>query len=121
MAAAWFNHLVDSSEAQAISAGTQPDDHVHPEVVNSMSEIGIDLSGATPRKLTEELARGATLLVTMGCGESSPSISGLRTDDWPVENPNGKPLETVRAIRDEVQERVLALVKEDGLKLKSSQ
>ena len=65
---AWFNHLVDSSEALAVSAGTQPDDHVHPEVVTVMAEIGIDLSGATPRKLTEELARGATLLVTMGCG-----------------------------------------------------
>ncbi len=68
MAAAWFNHLVDSSEALAVSAGTQPDDHVHPEVVTVMADIGIDLSGATPRKLTEELARGATLLVTMGCG-----------------------------------------------------
>ena len=67
MAAAWFNHLVDPTEALAVSAGTQPDDHVHPEVVNAMAEIGIDLSGATPRKLTEELARGANLLVTMGC------------------------------------------------------
>lgn len=68
MAAAWFNHLVDPSEAQAISAGTQPDDHVHPEVLKAMAEINIDLSGATPRKLTDELARGVTLLVTMGCG-----------------------------------------------------
>lgn len=69
MAAAWFNEIVDPTVAKAISAGTQPDAAVHPEVVTVMKEVGIDLSAAQPRKLTDDLAREAKLLVTMGCGE----------------------------------------------------
>lgn len=68
MAAAWFNELADPAAARAISAGTQPEDHVHPAVVSAMKEVGIDLSHAQPKKLTEELAKTAVLLVTMGCG-----------------------------------------------------
>lgn len=83
MAAAFFNHLVNTVKAQAVSAGTEPGERVHPEVQAVMSEIGIDLSGAKPQKLTEKLARDAQLLITMGCGDKCPYVPGLRRDDWP--------------------------------------
>src|SRR5262249_40241852 len=84
MAAAWFNALADTSKARAISAGTDPGTRVHPEVLNAMHEVGIDLSSKTPRKLTDELARGADMLITMGCREQCPVVPGLRRDDWPL-------------------------------------
>jgi arsenate reductase len=115
MAAAWLNRLADPGKARGVSAGTQPGTHVHPEVLEVMREVGIDLSDAVPRLLTDELARGATMLVTMGCGEACPAIPGLRRADWPLEDPKGKPLERVRAIRDEVRELVAALVEREGL------
>src|SRR3982074_1735294 len=91
MAAAWFNLLSDPSKSRALSAGTQPGERVHPEVVEAMREVGIDLFDAHPKRLTDELARGATMLVTMGCGDECPVASGLRRDDWPLEDPKGKP------------------------------
>jgi arsenate reductase (thioredoxin) len=115
MAAAWFNAAVDPAKARAVSAGTQPGARVHPEVLSAMSEAGLDLSAAVPRKLTEELARGATMLVTMGCGDECPVVPGLRREDWPLEDPKGKSVERVREIRDEVRARVAALVKSEGL------
>ena len=112
MAAAWFNHLVASGAGHAVSAGTSPADRVHPEVLAVMKEVGIDLSSATPRKLTTELAQGADLLVTMGCGDACPYVPGLRIEDWPLEDPKGKPPERVREIRDEVRRRVEGLLRE---------
>jgi arsenate reductase len=114
MAAAWLNALADPQKVRAISAGTEPGTRVHPEVVEAMREVGIDLSTETPRKLTEDLARGAQLLVTMGCGEQCPVVPGLARDDWPLEDPKGKPLARVREIRDEVQERVQRLLRQSG-------
>jgi arsenate reductase (thioredoxin) len=113
MAAAWFNSLVDRSQALAISAGTQPGARVHPEVVTAMREVGIALEGIAPQKLTDDLASTATILVTMGCGESCPVIPGLRRMDWPLEDPKGKPVERVREIRDDVRARVTALLAEE--------
>ena len=84
MAAAFFNQLADPHKARAISAGTEPGLRVHPEVLEVMREIGIDLSEAKPQKLTDELAREAQLLITMGCGDKCPYVPGLRTDDWPL-------------------------------------
>ncbi len=110
MAAALFNHYADASQARAISAGTQPGQHVHPEVQQAMGELGVDLSDVKPQKLTDELASGAQLLVTMGCGEACPYIPGLERDDWPLEDPKGKPVELVRKIRNEVKRRVLELL-----------
>lgn len=110
MAAALFNTLADPDKARAVSAGTNPGQHVHPEVVAVMREEGIDLSDARPRKLTPELAAGAHLLITMGCGDECPYVPGLRTDDWPLEDPKGKPIERVREIRDEIHARVRALI-----------
>jgi arsenate reductase len=114
MAAAWFNALADGSKAHAISAGTAPGARVHPEVVAAMREVGIELEGVTPRKLTNELAATATALVTMGCGDACPVVPGVRRMDWPLEDPKGKPLETVRAIRDEIKLRVGALLAAEG-------
>ncbi len=110
MAAALFNRLADPGRARAVSAGTQPGAHVHPEVVAVMRELDVDLSAARPRLLTDDLARGAALLVTMGCGEACPHVPGLARDDWPLDDPKGQPLERVREIRDEIQARVARLV-----------
>jgi arsenate reductase len=75
-----------------------------------MHEAGIDLSGARPRKLTPELAAGAQLLITMGCGDECPYVPGMRRDDWPLDDPKGQPIDRVRAIRDEIRARVEALI-----------
>jgi arsenate reductase len=108
MAAAFFNQL--ATRARAVSAGTEPGTRVHPEVVTVMRERGIDLSSATPQRLTDELARAAQLLVTMGCGEACPLVPGLRRDDWPLDDPKGQPLDHVRQIRDDIERRVRALL-----------
>jgi arsenate reductase (thioredoxin) len=115
MAAAFYNQLADRSKAEAISAGTEPGLRVHPEVLAAMQEVGIDLSGAEPQKLTEELAGGAALLITMGCGDKCPYVPGLRRDDWPLKDPKGLPMEEVRAIRDDICLRVTNLLKAEGV------
>ncbi len=115
MAAAFFNKLADPHRAQAISAGTEPGERVHPEVQAVMQEIGIDLSHAKPQKLTEELAKETQLLITMGCGDQCPYVPGLRRDDWPLRDPKGLPTEEVRVIRDEVKSRVQKLLRREGL------
>jgi arsenate reductase len=114
MAAAFFTALADPARACAISAGTEPGTRVHPEVVAAMREVGIDLTGAIPQRLTTDLAAGAELLVTMGCGEACPVVPGLRRMDWPLDDPKGQPMPRVRAIRDEVRERVRNLLAEEG-------
>ena len=101
MAAAWFNQLADPAQARAISAGTNPGPHVHPEVVAAMREVGIDLADASTAKLTPELARQAQVLVTMGCGDECPYVPDAKRDDWPLEDPKGKSIERVRHIRNE--------------------
>jgi arsenate reductase len=114
MAAAFFGAAADPSRACAVSAGTTPGEQVHPEVAVVMGEVGLDLSAARPRLLTAELATGARLLVTMGCGESCPFVPGLEVEDWPLPDPKGQPLERVREIRDEVRRRVEELVARRG-------
>jgi arsenate reductase len=116
MAAAWLNQLADPAKARAVSAGTQPGARVHPEVLAAMQEVGMDLSAALPRRLTDDLARGAAMLITMGCGEACPVIPGLRREDWPLEDPKGRPVERVREIRDEVRARVADLIQREGLR-----
>jgi arsenate reductase len=114
MAAAWFNLLSDPARARAISAGTDPGPRVHPEVVSAMNEVGVDLSAAPTSKLTTELAQGAEMLITMGCGDQCPVVPGLRRDDWPLEDPKGKSLARVREIRDEIRQRVETLLESEG-------
>jgi arsenate reductase len=114
MAAAFFNRLADPARARALSAGTRPADRVHPEVVAVMQEEGVDLSAARPRTLTPELAAEADLLITMGCGDECPYLPGARREDWPLDDPQGQPLERVRAIRDDIRARVEALIAREG-------
>lgn len=114
MSAAFFNELADPAKARAISAGTHPADRVHPEVLEVMREIGIDLAGAKPQRLTAELAQGAGLLITMGCGDECPYVPGLKRDDWPLQDPKGQSGDRVRGIRDEIRNRVRQLIDAEG-------
>jgi arsenate reductase len=114
MAAATFNLFADPSEARAISAGTQPGARVHPEVVQVMNEVGVALEGLVPKKLTDELAAEASILVTMGCGEACPVLPGVERDDWPLDDPKGQPIERVREIRAEIERRVRGLLADRG-------
>ena len=114
MSAALFTLVADPAKAVGISAGTDPGLHVHPEVVEAMKELGVDLSRVTPRKLTAELASTASLLVTMGCGEACPAVPGLKVEDWPLEDPKEKPIARVRQIRDEIRRRVTELAERLG-------
>jgi arsenate reductase (thioredoxin) len=97
---------------EARSAGTTPGEHVHPEVVEAMAELGIDLADRTPRKLTREDAEWADVVVAMGCGDECPYVPGVRYVDWDLPDPKGQPLDAVRATRDEIARRVEALIAE---------
>lgn len=110
MAAAFFNQFSDPSKAMAVSAGTQPAEKVHDCVLSVMQRSGIDLSCVKPQLLTDELARSADLLITMGCGEACPYVPGLERDDWPLPDPKGKSDEEVCVIREEIKTRVLRLL-----------
>lgn len=114
MAAAFFNAQADPLMARAVSAGTEPATRVHPEVVDAMYELGVDLGGAVPQRLTPELAREAALLVTMGCGEACPAIPGLAVEDWPLADPKGQSADAVCAIRDAVRHRVTELIERNS-------
>lgn len=100
----------------ALSAGTTPAEHVHPEVVEVMQELGIDLSGRQPQLLTHELAERADVVVTMGCGDACPYIPGKRYIDWNLPDPSGRPLNEVRAIRDDIAHRIDSLLADETLK-----
>ena len=95
---------------QAESAGTAPAERVHPEVVEVMRELDVDVSGQTPRKLTREMAERADVVVTMGCGDECPYIPGKRYLDWDLPDPKGLPVEQVRAVRDDIATRIGELI-----------
>ena len=111
MSQALFERAADGRHS-AESAGTTPGDRVHPEVVEAMAELGVDLSGRTPRTLDRDAAGQADVVVTMGCGDECPYIPGTRYLDWDLPDPKGRPLEEVRGIRDDIGRRVAALVAE---------
>jgi arsenate reductase len=111
MSAALFERAAEGRH-EASSAGTTPADRVHPEVVEAMRELGVDLSGRTPRRLTRELAEQADVVVTMGCGDECPYIPGKRYVDWDLPDPKGRPLEEVRATRDLIARNTADLVDE---------
>jgi arsenate reductase (thioredoxin) len=113
MAAALFNIYANREGCVGVSAGTYPAHQVHPEVVQVMQEIGVDLSAVKPQKLTDELASSASVLVTMGCGESCPYVPGPKRVDWQMADPKGQPIERVRQIRDEIHDKVKELLKAD--------
>ena len=97
---------------EARSAGTEPAEYVHREVVEAMRELGIDLANKTPQKLSDELAEWADVVVTMGCGDACPYIPGKRYIDWNLPDPKGVPLDEVRALRDDIAQRTEALARE---------
>ncbi len=113
MSAALFDRDAQGRH-QALSAGSEadPDGHVHPEVVEVMRELGIDLSDRRPQRLTRELAEQADVVVTMGCGDACPVITGKRYIDWELPDPKGRPLDEVRATRDDIAHRVEQLLAE---------
>jgi arsenate reductase len=110
---ALFNRAAGGSH-EARSAGSEPIDRIHPEVIAVMDELGIDLRGETPKPLTQELAEWADVLVTMGCGDACPFIPGKRYIDWELEDPKGKSIDAVRETRDEVARRIDGLLAELG-------
>ena len=114
MASAYFSLLADPAKAKSISAGTQPSDHVHPQVIEVMKEDGVDLSGRTPRLLTDNVASEANFLITMGCGEACPVVPGAKRADWPLPDPAGKTIADVKIIRDEIGKRVIELIAANG-------
>jgi arsenate reductase (thioredoxin) len=114
MAAALFNTLADPAKAGALSAGTKPGPAVQAEVREAMGEIGIDLSSARPRLLTDDIVRSVNMLITMGCGEECPYVPGVERDDWGVPDPKGRSLGEVRTIRDDIRTRVAALIESRG-------
>ena len=115
MAQALFNHMA-AGRAHALSAGTHPASQVDPSVLQVMREIGLDLSTARPKPLTDvPLQKGVERLITMGCDVACPTVPGLPTEDWGLEDPAGQPLEKVRAIRDQVILRVQRLLQEMGI------
>jgi len=110
MAEAFFNRLA-KGKAQALSAGTEPDDAVDPVVVEAMQEVGIDISGNRPKALTFQMLEQAGRVITMGCGvEGVCPATFVETEEWDLEDPRGKPLSEVRRIRDEIKARVVDLV-----------
>jgi protein-tyrosine-phosphatase len=114
MSAALFARAA-AGRHRALSAGTTPAERVHPEVVEVMRELGVDLAGRTPQPLTRELAERADVVVTMGCGDECPYIPGKRYVDWDLPDPKGRPIAEVRAVRDDIARRVDALLAElDG-------
>jgi len=111
MSAALFERAA-AGRHEAGSAGTTPGERVHPEVVEVMRELDIDLADKKPQKLTTDAAEAADVVVTMGCGDECPYIPGKRYLDWDLEDPKGRPIDAVRATRDEIARRVEALVAE---------
>ena len=113
MSAALFEQAADGRH-RALSAGTTPAEAVHPEVVEVMKELGIDLADRKPNKLTTEMAERADVVVTMGCGDECPYIPGTRYIDWDLHDPKGRPVDKVRAIRDDIAARIDGLLAELG-------
>lgn len=110
MSQALFERAAEGQHS-ALSAGTTPAEHVHPEVVEVMREVEIDLAERRPHLLTRKLAEQADVVVTMGCGDACPYIPGKRYIDWELEDPKSRPLDEVRATRDEIDARVRELLR----------
>lgn len=111
MAAGWLRHLAGDA-VQIRSAGSEPADRVNPVAVQVMAEVGIDIAGGQPTRLTDDAVVRADVVVTMGCGDTCPVFPGKRYEDWDLTDPAGQPVETVRAVRDEIRAHVERLVAE---------
>jgi arsenate reductase len=111
MAAGWLRHLAGDA-VEVRSAGSAPAEHVNPAAVQAMAEVGIDITGRIPAKLTWETAESADVIVTMGCGDACPVFPGKRYEDWKLDDPAGRGVEAVRPIRDEIRTRIEKLLTE---------
>jgi len=111
MAEAFFNKL-SGGQHRGISAGSRPEETVNPVVVEAMMEVGIDISSNKPKKITKEMVLEADLAITMGCGDDVCPVVPNELREWQIDDPHGKPIEVVRIIRDEIQRKVKALIKE---------
>jgi arsenate reductase len=111
MAAALASHL-SAGKVHVRSAGSRPDRAIHPLTIQALAERGIEIAEAFPKPLTDDVVRAANVIVTMGCGDACPVLPGKRYEDWAVDDPAGQPIETVRAIRDDIQARVTTLLGE---------
>ncbi len=114
MAAAYTRHL-SGGAVEVLSAGSEPADQVNPSAVAAMAEEGIDITAETPKILTTDAVKASDVVITMGCGDTCPIFPGKRYEDWVLEDPAGKGVESVRPIRDEIRTRVLALLDELGV------
>ena len=114
MALGFFTHLA-GDRAVAWSGGSEPGKEINPAAVADMAELGIDITGEYPKPWTEEIVRGADVVVTMGCGDACPYFPGKRYENWELADPAGRPLEAVRPIRDDIEQRVRHLLTELGL------
>ena len=111
MAAALLDHHAQG-RVHVRSGGSAPGEHINPAVAEAMAEVGLDLSKEFPKPVTDEAVRAADVVITMGCGDACPIYPGKRYEDWELDDPAGKDLETVRRIRDEIGERVRSLLEE---------
>ena len=109
MALGWFQHLA-GARAVAWSGGSEPADQVNPSAIQAMAEVGIDITHEHPKRWTDEIVEAADVVVTMGCGDTCPFFPGKRYEDWLLDDPAGQSIEAVRPIRDEIRERVAALL-----------
>jgi arsenate reductase len=111
MAAGWLRHLAGGAIAVR-SAGSEPADQINPVAVQAMREVGIDITGTTPRLLSTEAVQDSDVVVTMGCGDACPFFPGKRYEDWKLTDPAGQPIEVVRQVRDEIRDHVEKLIAE---------
>lgn len=111
MALGWFKHVA-AETARAYSGGSEPADAINPVAVEAMAEAGIDITREYPKAWTDEMLQAADVVITMGCGDACPVIPGKRYEDWPIDDPSGQPLDVVRRIRDDIEQRVRTLVDE---------
>lgn len=116
MAAGWLRHLA-GDRVRVLSGGSNPGDRVNPTAVEAMREVGIDIAGAQPQAWDDQVLDASDVVVTMGCGDSCPVVPGTRYLDWELDDPAGQPLAQVRAVRDVIEHRVRALMRDLGLEL----
>ncbi len=114
MAAGWLRHLA-GDRVEVLSGGSAPGERIHPVAADAMAEVGIDITGESPKPWTDETLDATDVVVTMGCGDTCPVVPGTRYLDWELDDPAGRPLDEVRPIRDDIEQRVRGLMDELGI------
>jgi arsenate reductase (thioredoxin) len=120
MAMGFFSHLA-GDQAVAYSGGSAPADQINPAAIQAMAEKGIDMTAEHPKRWTGDMVQAADVVITMGCGDTCPVLPGHRYEEWVLPDPAGQPLEAVRPIRDEIEQRVRTLLKQLDVKPKGGE